>query len=276
MGLLESTLDTLGYVGDSLDKLGGRPLRGLLGGHPDELLSVVPFSDRFGLTDPSRIVSGRNLTDRWGLSKEGSDSWGDSAKGFAAELALDPWNLVGIGAASKWAKGAGKAAEAARGLGKAGEAARGADAVAGLARASDDAAGMLSKSMHSFGHPAARGPGVPLLPTGAVEGGAGLSARFKPLRSQFGAIRDVTVGPDGVVQGARMVGDGGAPVDHLAELLNIAPKVKASGTEGLFVPEVNSALTFLGATPETMRHENIHGLIRNAARTGQAGTCRCS
>lgn len=92
MGLL----DTLSYVGDSLDKAtGSRALRGLLGGKPRELLSVVPFSDRFGLTDPAEIRTGRDLTDRYGLTSATDRGFGSGMAGFAADVALDPSNLVG-------------------------------------------------------------------------------------------------------------------------------------------------------------------------------------
>src|SRR6478735_3910799 len=47
--LMESSLGGLGYVGKVLNKtFGGRAIRGALGGRPDELLSVLPFSDTLG------------------------------------------------------------------------------------------------------------------------------------------------------------------------------------------------------------------------------------
>src|SRR5438552_1862369 len=52
----------LAYLGSSLDKaFGGRALRGVLGGHPEELASVIPFSDTMGVTDEANRVSGEDL-----------------------------------------------------------------------------------------------------------------------------------------------------------------------------------------------------------------------
>jgi hypothetical protein len=69
-----------------LDKLtGGRAIRGLLGGKPQELLSVIPGSDALGLTNESDRVSGKDL-----LGLKGSDGLLPSLAGTAAEIALDP------------------------------------------------------------------------------------------------------------------------------------------------------------------------------------------
>jgi hypothetical protein len=98
--------EALSYLSDALDKP-GRAFRGLLGGNPDELAALVPFSDTMGLTDPSRRVSGANLAHDWfGLSPE--DASGQAA-GFGLEMALDPTNLIGLGAAGKAARVASRA-----------------------------------------------------------------------------------------------------------------------------------------------------------------------
>ena len=48
----QKTLGGIGWVGDFLDKYtGGRAARGLLGGRPEELASILPFSDQLGITD---------------------------------------------------------------------------------------------------------------------------------------------------------------------------------------------------------------------------------
>lgn len=94
-------LDAIGWVGDSFDKLGGRAVRGVLGGKPRELASFVPFSDRFGLTDPNDIVSGRDLTDAAGLTRKGDSDWGSFGLGLGAEMLLDPTNLLGGGLLAK-------------------------------------------------------------------------------------------------------------------------------------------------------------------------------
>ena len=100
-----SLFDALQYVGDSLDKAtGSRALRGLLGGKPRELLSVVPFSDRIGLTDERDITSGRQLTDAYGITSRSDKGWGGWGAGLAADMLLDPSNLVGGAALRKLGK----------------------------------------------------------------------------------------------------------------------------------------------------------------------------
>ncbi len=106
--------DTLTYAGDSLDKLGARPLRGVLGGKPREALSFIPFSDRMGITNPNDIVHGRNLTDQVGLTSKGSDSFGSHLTGMAADLLLDPLSLAGGYGAIKGARGVAKGLSEAR------------------------------------------------------------------------------------------------------------------------------------------------------------------
>lgn len=89
----------LGYVGSVLDKtLGGRAVRaglhGLTGGNidPTELLSFVPGSDTFGLTDEKNRVSGKDV-----LGLKGDD-WGSTLSGIGAEIALDPATYLSFGA----------------------------------------------------------------------------------------------------------------------------------------------------------------------------------
>ena len=54
---MSGILDTISYLGDTVDKFtGSRALRGLLGGKPREALSILPFSDTSGLTDPSQTA----------------------------------------------------------------------------------------------------------------------------------------------------------------------------------------------------------------------------
>ena len=93
--MIDSLLDAFGYVGDSLDKLGPRPLRGLLGGKPREALSFVPFSDELGLTDPHDIQRGRDLTDKYGLTDPHDTGLGAHAAGFLTEALLDPLAFAG-------------------------------------------------------------------------------------------------------------------------------------------------------------------------------------
>jgi hypothetical protein len=85
-----------------LDKLtGARALRGLLGGRPEELLSILPGSDTFGLTNEENSLSGRDLLEQYGAlspNQPGLDL-GDVG-GFLAEVALDPSAWASFGATS--------------------------------------------------------------------------------------------------------------------------------------------------------------------------------
>jgi hypothetical protein len=107
---VESLLDALGYVGDSLNKP-GRAVRGLLGGRPDELAAAVPFSDSLGLTDPAREVRGSDLLRQLGAGT-GSDL-GDSALGLGVDVATDPLTYLGVGLGRRLGGAATKAAAAA-------------------------------------------------------------------------------------------------------------------------------------------------------------------
>jgi hypothetical protein len=117
-------LGTLGYAGSMLDKIfGGRAVRGGLealatGGRRGtrELLSVLPFSDTLGITDPEQTVSGERLikdvTGYDPAKQRGyTGAWAvRNLAGPAAEMALDPsMYLGGFGALTR----AGKAAQAA-------------------------------------------------------------------------------------------------------------------------------------------------------------------
>ena len=101
--LTDALLDTLGYIGSSLDKP-GRAVRGLLAGKPEEALAAIPFSDAAGITDESNAVSGRGLLEHYGLlqPKQADEGFGlGDMAGMGAELALDPTNWFGAGAVKK-------------------------------------------------------------------------------------------------------------------------------------------------------------------------------
>lgn len=86
----------LGFLGQSLDKaFGGRAIRGVLGGNPREALSILPFSDTLGITDPEQIVYGRQLLEKAGVLDPGTPGFdaGDVA-GFAADVLLDPASYI--------------------------------------------------------------------------------------------------------------------------------------------------------------------------------------
>jgi hypothetical protein len=98
-----AALGGLGYAGSVLEKtLGGRAVRGLLGGKYRELLSVLPGSDLAGITNEEDRVTGRDLLRRWGAAG-GEDTWGNFAGGLGVEMALDPsmYLTFGTGALSK-------------------------------------------------------------------------------------------------------------------------------------------------------------------------------
>lgn len=89
-------LSGLAYVGGMLDKFtGSRALRGLLGGKPRELLSLLPGSDTIGLTDQRDIVSGEDL-----LGGElDPNAWdANDIAGFGLEVLLDPTLPLTFGA----------------------------------------------------------------------------------------------------------------------------------------------------------------------------------
>jgi len=119
--LWSSTLDTIGQVGDGIDKFtGGRALRGLVGGKGREALSILPFSDTLGITDAKDKTSGRDLTDKYGLTSKGDNSFGSHAAGFLADNILSPGNMLGaygaFKAAPTIAKGLKSGAKALTGL----------------------------------------------------------------------------------------------------------------------------------------------------------------
>lgn len=91
----------VGWAGEVLDKaFGGRAVRGLLGGKPEELLSVIPGSDLAGITDPQNAVSGKQLLQNAGVLDQGDDSWLGTGAGIGAELLLDPGSYLTLGGAA--------------------------------------------------------------------------------------------------------------------------------------------------------------------------------
>lgn len=104
--MMEQSLGGLAYIGKVLDKtFGGRAVRGLAGGNPNELLSVLPLSDTLGITDEANTIHGRQLLDQYGITTPGDRSWENDAAGFAAEVALDPSTWVGAAVPKMVARG---------------------------------------------------------------------------------------------------------------------------------------------------------------------------
>jgi hypothetical protein len=82
-------LGGIGYIGSLLDKYtGGRAIRGLLGGKPEEALSVLPFSDVLGITNPEQAVSGSEL-----LGQKPETFW-EHLPGMGVEMLLNPFTFM--------------------------------------------------------------------------------------------------------------------------------------------------------------------------------------
>jgi hypothetical protein len=110
----QKALGGLHYVGGVLDKtFGGRALRGVLGGKPEELLSLLPGSDTLGVTNETNRVSGEDLLKQWGMlegdGEKGTFELRDLA-GPLTEIALDPSTYLTLGT-SHALTSAGQAAE---------------------------------------------------------------------------------------------------------------------------------------------------------------------
>jgi hypothetical protein len=107
-------LGALHFVGSTVGKtFGGRAIRGVLGGKPHELLSVIPGSDLAGITRESDAVSGEDLARQWGLlqgqGEKGKFELRDLV-GPAVELGLDPATYLSLGT-SNALTASGKAAQ---------------------------------------------------------------------------------------------------------------------------------------------------------------------
>lgn len=113
----EDSLGGLSYVGKVLDKtFGGRAVRGLLGGSPEELLSIIPMSDTLGITNSANEVSGRQLLDNAGLTTAGDDSWVNTIAGVGAEMLLDPSTYLTLGGTTAAGQAAKMAGTSTKGL----------------------------------------------------------------------------------------------------------------------------------------------------------------
>jgi hypothetical protein len=236
---MNDLLDALGYVGSSLDKP-GRAVRGLLGGRPDELAALVPFSDSLGLTDPSRAVSGEDLVRQAGVNT--GSSWGNALLGFGAETALDPTTYLGGFAARAGMKALGRGATVAARA--APEAAEGASL---LAKAGSQAVPALA-------------PGVGSMPTAAL----------KNLRSKFGFVGATH---DDLKLAGRDFFGAMPPGDAINSAHELATVVEDAQLRGAYSPDMNMAVVTDPGKPggwAARRHEIMHGLIENARRAGDS------
>lgn len=102
----------LGYIGSILEKP-SRALRGLLDvattgefGGLREGLSILPFSDSIGLTDPNQRVSGEKLLRNVGLISEPDTPGFDEndIAGIGVEVLLDPLSYLGVGTLTRAGK----------------------------------------------------------------------------------------------------------------------------------------------------------------------------
>lgn len=88
----------LQYLGDSLSKaFGGRAVRSLLGAARTgdasrlrDVLSVIPFSDALGITDPTQETTGKELL---GYDKN-DDSWTSFFGGLGTDILTDPGTFI--------------------------------------------------------------------------------------------------------------------------------------------------------------------------------------
>lgn len=99
--LLEGSTSLLHSLGGTLDKaFGARAIRGYLAGKPQELKSIIPFSDTLGITNPGDSVSMDDLLVQKGLvNPNNPDTW--EFRDFAVpalEIAADPGTYLSFGA----------------------------------------------------------------------------------------------------------------------------------------------------------------------------------
>lgn len=127
------TLGAINWAAGILNKP-GRAVRGDIGArlaavgladHLDaadshrEILNIIPYSDKAGLTNPENEVRGYDILSPFGLSPKKPEGFWEHVPGFVAEVALDPLTYLGgvgllgrAGVAGKALKKAGKLDEA--------------------------------------------------------------------------------------------------------------------------------------------------------------------
>lgn len=140
--------DMLEEAGGILDKP-GRAVRGLLGGHANEGLAFLPFSDAAGITDPSQQVSGQDLARQW-FGSTGSET-GDAALGFGVNLATDPLTYAGGFLGRLGGRSLGRGLEAAASARGPGYATTAEDILQGIAHASPTPMPEAERFMQAFG-----------------------------------------------------------------------------------------------------------------------------
>jgi len=88
----------LQYVLGTLDKP-GQAVRGVLAGKGVSALKhLVPFADTAGLVTDADHTSGRDLTNKYGLTQKNDKGWGAWGLGLGADLLTDPLSYTTLGA----------------------------------------------------------------------------------------------------------------------------------------------------------------------------------
>jgi hypothetical protein len=94
--VLPSAVSGLSYVLGTLDKP-GQAVRGVLAGKGlSSLKDLVQFSDTIGLTSEAVHTTGRDLTDKLGLTSKVDKGWGAWGTGLAADFLTYPLTYSGV------------------------------------------------------------------------------------------------------------------------------------------------------------------------------------
>lgn len=239
-----SLLDILQGAGNVLDTPGS-VVRGLLAGQADKAFG--------GILDPSQRVSGRDMLDRWGVTDANSGTAGDIG-GLVAGVATDPLMWGGGALLRALGKGGSAAAKGVEGMGEAASA-------AGKAATAAEA-GVGDVMMNSQLVPGvSAGPVSPLLNARrnfSVLRDVGMDSANQPTFRAVGGL-DNTVGRSKQVLSSA----NNFVTDSMMDSMNgITP------AQGAYSSVNRVASVAADASPGTLRHETMHGLIDNAVRSG--------
>jgi hypothetical protein len=237
-------LSGMSYIGNSLGKaFGGRALRGVLGGKPEEIASIIPFSDALGITDENNAVSGEDLAKKWGvLEGEGEKGTFEARDlvGPLIEAGLDPATYLTFGG-SALSKG-GQVARAAGVLPKGGAVRAGTTLGSLMASATPEVRQAIANAAQGAGH--ALGD-ISSLPLG---GHMGIGLPFSTPLKTF----DMT-GPLGVAGKAASLAGRFSGVSALGDMIG-APQLYREG-RALLDRSVAGARTALGQAEAPLGYE---------------------
>lgn len=210
----------LGYIGSSLGK-GGRAVRGLIGGRPEELLNLIPFSDAMGITDPANEVTGASLLG----NKDASFFSPEGIGGLGVDILTDPLTYLSFGSHALTGLGA-QAAKAGIKLPKGGSA-----LAKGFAAASPEAEALARATQLA---PGALGPmserAVAQVAGQSLGGHVGLGLPFMGNSSTFDLSRPAAA----AVGAARAIPGAGVAEKYLVNPLIEATKPIRRGFSALF------------------------------------------